>query len=361
MNMGNALVSFENELVRLDRFLDGVEAEEKVLSAVADLDAEVTAAVRDTLETARLNSTIKKRQGYVSSIIVLYGALERFVEELVDEYTQTLMRIYRDYDALPEKLRLRHTQLTIEYLGLASQGKVHETETVGEIVESLNACLNGKGDARLNGRAFSLRSANMNWERIRQTMRNVDVALYEERVLGMQAYATHLFETEGKTVADLDARERRARLEHVDELVRLRNDIAHGVADLSTIEEVAIVRERAAKLGAFAGALDGILACELLEARLGLDRLVAVEGSVKVFGRHIACFAWPKGRLAVGDVLVMKPADAQSDLRHGAIASIEVDGKDRKEVVGDDGLLVGVSVPFRAKANGTYFVWSGAD
>ena len=359
--MGTALVSFENELEKLGGFLDGVDAEERVLAAVFRGDARVGTDVRETLETARRYSTIKRRQGYVSSIIVLYGALERYVEESVGEYTQTLMRIYQDYDNLPEKLRQRHTSLTIEYLNLVKDGRVRETETIGQIVDTLNACLNRSDEARLNARAFLMRSANMKWERIRQAMINVDVTFHERRVLATPAYSRYLSEMHGIRVSDMDESEVRATLEHIDELVCLRNDIAHGVADLSTIEDVQIVRERAAKLGAFAVALDEILSCELLEARLEMDRLVRVEGTVQVFGDHVACFSWPRGRLAVGDVLVMKPAKAKADLRHGPIGSIKVDGKDRDVLEGADGLMVGVKVPFRAKANGAFYVWSGDD
>ena len=359
--MRTALVSFENELDKLRLFLDGSEAEDKILAEVsADVGA-TAAGLHESFKTVRRNRLIKRRQGYLSSIIVLYGALERYVEESVGEYTQSLMRIYQDYNNLPEKLRERHTHLTIEYLGLLKDGRVRETEAVAEIVETLHACLNGAGEARLNARAFSMRSANMNWARIREIMSNVDVALHERRVLATAAYRSRLSELRGIAVSDMDDGEMKGTLEHIDELVRLRNDIAHGVADLSSIEDAQIVRERAAKLSAFGVALDEILCGELLEARLKLGQLVPVEGEVQVFGGDVACFRWPSGRLAVGDVLVMKPADTNADLRYGAIGSIEIDGESCDDVEGADGRMVGVKVPFRVKKNGEFYVWSGDD
>ena len=359
--MRTALVSFENELGNLLQFLDGSEAEDKILAEVSSGAVATVAELYESLETVRRNRLIKRRQGYLSSIIVLYGALERYVEESVGEYTQSLMRIYQDYNNLPEKLRERHTRLTIEYLGLVQDGKVRQTEAVAEIVDTLNACLNGAGNARLNARAFSMRSANMNWERIRQIMSNVDVTIHERRVLATPAYSSYLSKMYDIEVSEMDESKVKAELGHIDGLVRLRNDIAHGVANLLTIEDTRIVRERAAKLGTFAAALDEILCCELLEARLDLDQLVRVAGAVEVFGGDIACFSWPSGRLAVGDVLVMKPADTKADLRYGPIGSIEIGGEDRDEVEGADGLMVGVKVPFRAKANGAFYVWSDDD
>ena len=359
--MRTALVSFENELDKLLRFLDTSEAEDKILTEVSGGAGTTGAELHDSLQTVKRNSTIKRRQGYVSSIIVLYGALERYVEESISEYTQSLMGIYQDYNNLPEKLRERHTRLMIEYLGLVKDGRVRQTEAVAQIVETLNACLNGAGEARLNARAFSMRSANMNLERIRETMRNVDIAFHERRVLAMPAYRRYLSDELSIGVSDMDENEVKATLGHIDELVRLRNDIAHGVADLSTIEDAQIVRERAAKLSTFAAALEEILCCELLKARLDSHQLVRVEGEVQVFGGNITCFCWPRGRLAVGDVLVMKPADTQAELRYGEICSIEIDGKDRDEVEGAAGRMVGVKVPFRVKKNGAFYVWSGDD
>ena len=357
--MGIALVSFENELDKLRLFLDGSEAEDKILAQVSGSAEAGVAELNESFQTVKRNRTIKRRQGYVSSIIVMYGALERYVEESVGEYAQCLMRIYQDYHSLPYELRQRHTRLTIEYLGLVHEGRVRKTETVEQIVETLNACLNGAGEARLNARALSLRSANMNWERIRQTMGNVDVTLNERRVLATPAYSRYLSEMYGVQVSEMDDRGVKAKLEHVDELVRRRNDIAHGVADVSSIENVQLVRERAEKLGTFAVAVDEILCGELLAARLDLDQLVRVEGEVQVFGGEVACFSWPSGRLAVGDVLVMRPADAKADLRYGPILSIEIDGEGHEEVEGADGVMVGVKVPFRVKANGAFHVWSG--
>lgn len=355
--MRTALVSFESELDRLLDFLEGAEAEDEVLGEISN-DAEIVeASVGANLKMVQKNRTVKRRQGYVSSIVVLYGALERYVEEVVAEYADSLMQIYPDYDALRKELRERHTRLSIEYLGLLKDGRVRETEDMAQIVETLNGCLNEPGWKRLNARAFSIRSTNTSWGRIREIMRNLDVRIDETRVLAMHGYAEHTSVNDAET----DEREVRPSLEHVDELVRLRNDIAHGVADLSEIEGPEIVRERVEKLRAFAVALNEILRCELMSARIALDQLIKIEGDVEIFGNKVVCFPWPSEKIAVGDVLVMKPADENADLRHGRIGSIEIDNVEHTEVEGTDGLMIGVKVQFKAKSNGTFYVLQGSD
>ena len=352
-----ALGSFENELENLGGFLDASEAEDKLLAAMFSRMEAVSGYERETLEVVNKYSTIKRRQSYVSSIIVLYGALERYVEEAVEEYTESLVQICQHFGDLPKNLRERHTSLTIDYLALLKEGRLRMTEDVGQIVAALNGCLNEVPDYRLNARAFSIRSGNMKFARVREILKNLDIEVSNRRVLSMPAYRGFLFGMHGLAVPDTGEGEVMATLDHVDELVDLRNDIAHGVADLSEIEEPQIVRERARKLGAFAAALNEILLCELVSARMALNQLVLVKGEVQVFNDNIVCFCWPSGRLAVGDVLVMKPGDPKADLRHGDIRSIEIDNVGCDEVEGSDGLMIGVKVQFKAKANGVFYVW----
>lgn len=355
--MREALTSFEAELDKLGRYLDASEAEDELIAGVLALGETDRAPFDASLSIIQANSTTKRRQNYVSSIIVLYGALERFIEDAVAEYTQTLGDIYRDYGELPEELRSHHAALTIEYLALLKDGKVRETETVETIVSNLHECFSGTASFRLNARAFSLRSANMKLERVWSIMRNLGISLTAKRVVSTSIYAKFLSETQGLSVPERQQGKTEGLLDHIEELVALRNDIAHGVANLSEIEEVEIVRERAAKLRAFVGAINDILFCELLSAQISLDYFFAVRGQIHVFGDHIVGFAWPSGRLAPGDMLIMRPADQAAELRHGPILSIQIDKRDYSEVEGHDGLMIGAKVAFKAKANGTFFVW----
>ena len=359
--MGNALVSFKAEIDKLVRFLDASDAKEGLVAAMLSCASVERMGLDDTLNVIRNNSTIIRRQNYVSAVIVLYGALERFVEEAVKEYTDELVRIHAEFQELPESLRDRHTRLTIDYLSLLKDGKVRETEDIASVVAILHDCLSGNDCFRLNARAFSVRSSNMNLKRIREIVGNLGVPLPARRVVSTRAYDAFLSGAGGLSAKDMSDNEVKGALDHVDELVRLRNDIAHGVVNLVSIEDNRIVRERAAKLGAFAEALSEILVGELFSTRISRGQLIPVDGEVQVFGNHVACFSWPGGRLVLGDFLVMRPADPAADLRHGAIASIQIDREDRHEVVGREGLVIGVRVPFKVKANGTFFLWQASE
>jgi len=266
--------------------------------------------------------------------------------------------IHKEFRKLPEGLRAQHTRLTIDYLASLKDGRVRETEDISNVVATLHDCLTGKTPFRLNARAFSLRSSNMKFGRIRDILGNLDIQVHGKRVLGTPSYSSFLEAFSDISFKDMQDSEVESTLDHIDELVVLRNDIAHGVANLETIEDNNIVRERASKLHAFVSAINDILNCELLKCRLAMGQLVPVEGDIHAFGDHIVGFSWPSGRILPGDVLVMQPAEKGADLRHGAIASIQIDSADQEEVAGRDGLMIGVRVPFRVKANGRYYVLS---
>ena len=356
--MEEALTSFEAELNKLNRFLQASDAEDALIAHILSLPEEERNALAAPLEPIEANSTIKRRQSYVSAIIVLYGALERYVEEAVSEYARQLVVIHKEFQKLPEKLRAQHTRLTIDYLASLKDGRVRETEDISSVVATLHDCLTGKTPFRLNARAFSLRSSNMKFGRVREILGNLDIQIHGRRVLATPSYSSFLEGFSGISSTDMQDSEVESTLDHIDELVVLRNDIAHGVANLETIEDSNIVRERESKLHAFVSAINDILNCELLKCRLAMGHLVAVEGDIHAFGDYIVGFSWPSGRILPGDILVMQPAEKGADLRHGAIASIQIDNVDQEEVAGRDGLMIGVRVPFKVKENGRYYVLS---
>lgn len=356
--MDEALTSFEAELDKLNRFLHASGAEDALITHILGLPEAERASIAAQLKPIQANSTIKRRQSYVSAIIVLYGALERYVEEAVAEYAEQLVLIHQEFQRLPERLRAQHTLLTIDYLASLKDGRVREAEDIATVIGTLHDCLNGKSPFKLNARAFSLRSSNMKFGRVCEIMKNLDIQISRRRILATPSYSRFLHESSGLAAKDMQDSEVESALGHIDELVALRNDIAHGVSNLESIEDTDIVRERALKLKAFVSAINNILICELLKYRLDLGHLVSINGKALVFNDHIVAFSWPSGRIVPGDILVMQPADNGADLRHGAIETIQIDNVNQEEVDGRDGLFIGVRVPFRAKENGRFYVLS---
>ena len=80
--------------------------------------------------------------------------------------------------------------------------------------------------------------------------------------------------------------------------------------------------------------------------------------SSKGEGTGIVCFSLKEGRISVGDIIILSLEDSTEPLRYSSIESLQVDGLDQTEVIGRDGLNVGVKVAFRVNQRRNYSVLS---
>ena len=355
--MQDALTSFEAELDRLDNFLDAAYAEDNLIRKMLGLPEFDSKLVDGLLKTVQSHSTVIRRHNFISSVIVLYGALERYVEEAVGEYVKQLVEIYQKFENLPNVLQDKHTRLSIDYLASLKHRKTRETEDLHAIVTTLNNCLTGGTSFKLNAGAFCLRSSNMKLGRIREILSNLEISLENKRILSMPTYTNYLKENVETSVEYMSDREAHAALSYVDELVTLRNHIAHGVINLEEIESKQVIRSRANALRVFASSVNEVMCRELLKCRLERGEFLEIDGRTQTYGDRILCFPLIDGHIARGDILVMQPAEKSAELRYGRIETIQIDDKDEAEVYGQCSLTVGVRVDFKVKGNGTFYIW----
>ncbi len=74
--MREALTSFGAEIDKLRRFLQASDAEDDLITNLLSRPESGRLDLRKFLTPIQDHSTIKRRQRYVSSVIVLYGSLE---------------------------------------------------------------------------------------------------------------------------------------------------------------------------------------------------------------------------------------------------------------------------------------------
>ena len=355
--MQDSLSKFQSEVDKLRQYLDVVDAEEAVLGALLG-EAQLPAPIEQpSLDLIRQNATNKRRHVYVGAIIVMYGALERFVESAVSDYLGSCVTASGAYKNLPKAIQDKHTNQTIEYLNLVKDSKVREPEAVEIITENLLGCIRGIDQYTLNARAFTIRSANMNIDRVRSTLANVGVDASNKNLAGSRYYSKLVKDTQDRTVADIGASELVTLFGHVNELVAIRNDIAHGVSSLDDIEDISIVKGRADRLEAFVHAIHDCLCENLLLHHVILGKVTSVAGPITVYDNSIVCFEFPEGVLAKNDLLMMCSAQNGNVSGWGAIQSIQVDGDDHEAVEGEIGKMIGVKVEFHANDGGQFYVF----
>ena len=144
----------------------------------------------------------------------------------------------------------------------------------------------------------------------------------------------------------------------VDAVTGARNLIAHGVAELIQIESPDILLGYAAEMAAYCEAVTSIFEQESISHAIACDSVVPLSAPVRTYGNNIVCFALRDGRIGVGDILVLSLDDSMEPLRFSRIESLQVDGVDQAEVIGREGLNVGIRVTFRVTQHPNYCVLS---
>ncbi len=100
--------------------------------------------------------TSQRKYQYISVIIALYGAMEQYVESLILSYARLVPVICGRFGNIPEAIRIKHHELSVDYLSEIKMNRVHEPEDTHTIVRRLSMSA-PRDEYELNNRAFTLR------------------------------------------------------------------------------------------------------------------------------------------------------------------------------------------------------------
>lgn len=359
--MRGALENFRQEISQLNEFLEAAMVEERLYPLLAQtrVDSDDGAA-RDAI-TKFLEATVNKRKyTYAVSVISLYGALESYVRGVVEQYLSAISRLSGGVTGLPDRIAENHTALSINYLVNVRDRKINNDDTVELVVARLAKCLARADDFELNANAFLMKGQNVNRDRIRQTASELGIFITPKRLIRTVA-ATRYFSERDPSVLETSSDEvAQAQFAAIDAVTDARNLIAHGVAELIQIESPNVLLGYAEEITAYCEAVTSICEQEFISHAIARGSIMPLSAPVRTFGDNIVCFALNDGCISVGDILILSLDDSMEPLRFSRIESLQVDGLDQAEVVGCDGLNVGVRVTFRVTQRPNYCVLSKA-
>lgn len=356
--MRNAFSAFEAELAKLRSFIIASQAEEALYIAIDQVISLFDDDLQTTFQKVQNNRTDTKRYRYFLSVIIQYGALERFVEESAHAYARVMVAFSQNYKDLPEKMRETHLKNSIEYLKQSADPRFKTDDTSAQIAGRLSACLDNKDNYALNLKALTIKSGNMTIDRINAIMRSISIEFSVEKVAGTSEYKKRHLELYESPVDLTEAAQGRL-FSKIDALVVLRNRIAHGVINTDDIEDAEIILERIQDLKNFGAGLDALLVESALTHFVSRGIAQEIGRLVAVYSHCIVCVEMKDGDIAVNDVVVMAPNDHTEPVRHGRVLSIEVDHVSKEVVHGGPGLKVGFKVDFRASDKATYYKVDG--
>lgn len=353
--MRSDLLALETELAEIETLIKAHQLADALYPAVIALGSSHSSLVTSALEIVGARTTRRKYQ-YISVIVALYGAMEQFVEAILSSYLRILPQICGRFDSIPEVVRLKNHELTVEYLAAIRANRVHNPEDASVVVRRLARCRARAVRYEFNIRAFTLRNANMSFDRMRAVLSNVGIESSARRLVNTASYKNYYEGITGTALPQMGDAEARASFANVDDLVDRRNRVAHGTNSVDDIEEPALLLERVHHLRMYARAIHELAEDHVVRLSVQLKRGYTLGVPLHRFGANVVCFSLEGGEIAVGDTLFMVPTEPSVPSARGKIGSLEVDRVRYDRVSGAPGVAFGASVPFAASATATFGV-----
>ena len=152
-------------------------------------------------------STEKKLFEYKAIIISLYGVLENTISEWIQTHIENISNIVNNYSSLEDNFKMNHFNLSIQLISRITDNRHSKFDNINkeDILRKLNNSIINPNDFDLNREAYIPLSGNIKHSNIKEAFKplNIDLDFLKD------------------TLCD--------EINNIDELVRLRNQIAHGV------------------------------------------------------------------------------------------------------------------------------------
>lgn len=336
------LSSFQSRIGQIEAYWDHLS----IAARIGSLDASQRGVqVSDLIGTigVALTPGLRKTLDYSSVIIALYGAVEEYVEHLLEHCIEILDRAFSKYSDLPAAFRKSHERLSIRLADQVIQSRYRGRLTLGVVAENLSSCLSNSTQFNLNKEAFSGHNANMRFNVVREMFSNISMGNIEQSIITnpeVDALMTSL----GRLPKDI--------FYYLDDLADRRNVVAHGEQPQDVLstqmmpEYFTVIRAFGQVL--FESALIGML--DLTRPSnwvpLGLPTAVYSKG-------HVVCFeATSNFELSVGDRILWQVSNRWKTAQ---ISSIEVDGNGVSSLISTSGVKFGVG--FAANAHNKSDYW----
>lgn len=355
--MKACLDTFSAGLAELSAFLTNTDREKALIKSLLNEDrqASLTAEEKSLLVHISQASTSKKQYVYVVGIIGLYGLLERFVDDIIEKYLSAVLSLSNTYGDLHDSIRKHHLQLSLELIKAVAEERHRTSQSVEQVVANIHSCLSGTGPFRINTAAFVLHRGNLNLSKIQEFLRAIGVDPSNRRLLVTQSLSDWFAAAESprdtRQVPDQDIG---LMLGPIDDLVKLRNSIAHGMID--NTESVDLLSTRCKFVAAFVGALYEVLRQDLLRSEVAGSGAQCLGSPIKVYDRRIVCFETSRCKISVGDRMVAATGDALLPFRWSTIKSLEINKIRHRALDITSRTQFGAEVSFKALDCHNYFV-----
>jgi hypothetical protein len=321
------------------------------LSQISRIDAKTldgdAASIIESVRNAMLSPAKAAQFLYSSVIIELYGCLEAYVEDLIEDYVRELNRLVSRYADLPKGLKANHRRLSGLFADRIESKANPGLVTVADVIANLHSCLSGANGFVINAEAFAYHTANVRVPIVEKMFVDAGSASIMTTI-GSDPRFRSVKDAIDPDTADLFFR--------INDLADRRNEVAHGAP--SELLSVALLAQYIEVMDAFANALFNATAISLMPyARSTIAVNIGSPYQILRAGRVALFDLQPGNSVHVNDTIVAYSGDMP--IRAGAISSLQVDNANQISVTPAVPLKVGFGIDFRCKKRWEYWILPG--
>lgn len=316
----------------LDKFISEIDQLEKYIKFINSINALIkykpletdSEKIKATIHSTNLSLddvSFKKVFEYNSIIVSMYGFFEKFIEDIMIEYLDTLCRYIPEYKKLSASILENHIVLTGQLIQNLKLPK-YEKESVVSITQKLNNCLiNNVSD--LNSVAFTDHTSNFRVNSIAEFFSKVGIKSLSSRIKNEQRFKNFLCRRLGNNV-DLSQTKNELIFFILDDLAQRRNDISHGSTPSNSILNNTVLPEYFEFLIEFSICLHKILYTSTLEYECKLN--FKAMSFIALYNRNILCLTAENIKIKVGDIIIVKSKKSSTvKFRECIVDEIQVD------------------------------------
>lgn len=308
-------------------------------------DSDFESEFRSFVESVVSGSALRTRvYSYQSSIISLYGYLERFVEDVVVEYLRCISDVCPEYGLLPLAIRKNHLPLSMDLINKIQKmrGAVESDRKtkLSVAVGNMNHFLGEQGELKLNYDAFVSHSSNFRYDTIHDVFNRIGIEAVSRQCLSEQHLLDALYERSGiegeASVKTLISH----LMNELDDLAQRRNEVAHGVR-IDDIDSPELTVSRIKLIESYVVSIAAVVERYVREytfeisPRLLIGKPDCMFSKINVIGFEGIRLSEGDNasyRVGVGDTIFAVNEESQQKFISGKIISLKYNGVDQEVI-----------------------------
>jgi len=351
--MKSTLNRFLNELEQLEYYVLLNNSIGEIIK-YNTLDSDSEKIKRKLTKTKSIISKLpfKKVFEYNSVIVSMYGFFEKFIEDLLVSYLNTLCNYTPKYSDLPKIIIENHSLLSAQLIQNLKIPK-YENESLISIITKLERCM-VKDISDLNSAAFTDHSSNFRINTISEFFGRIGIKSLGTKIKKFPLFNDYLIERFGSKI-NIEQTEDSIIFNILSDLAQRRNDISHGSAGGTPILNSSIYPEYFEFLKYFSKTIYSILSDSLLEFECKRDfRNVKFEA---IYNHNILCVEIQNGEIKIGDrILVQSELEKNTLYFERYIEEIQIEKIPVSAVIIDKPTKIGFKLNDRVKENQKFFM-----